>query len=225
MDDLGEATRTAVRLGAHVVNHSYGADEFNGILDLGRDYYTHPGVPMVASSGDDGFTTASYPASLATSIAVGGTSLTRTGTGSTTTWGETVWNGSGSGCSAWVAKPTWQKDRHCPMRTVADVAAVADPETGMAFYDTFGLDTDAGWLVGGGTSQSAPLVAGWMALTGRSATVNDARRLFASRTGLFDVTKGTNVVERDCGGDYLCTATKGYDAPTGVGTPRGLTRL
>jgi hypothetical protein len=24
-----------------------------------------------------------------------------------------------------------------------------------------------------------------------------------------------------CGRDYLCTAKKGYDAPTGLGTPNG----
>jgi hypothetical protein len=32
---------------------------------------------------------------------------------------------SGSGCSAYVAKPSWQHDPHCPGRTVADVSALA----------------------------------------------------------------------------------------------------
>lgn len=225
LGDMGKATRTAVRIGADVVNHSYGADEFNGILEIGQQYYTHPAVPMVAASGDDGFATASIPASLPATIAVGGTSLILSGSGSSQTWDERVWQGSGSGCSAWAPKPAWQKDRNCRMRTIADIAAVADPETGMAFYDTFGLGEDAGWLVGGGTSQASPLIAGWIALAGNADSYNDARGLYTSRTGLFDVIKGTNVVRRDCGGDNLCTAKPGYDAPTGVGTPRGLGRL
>ena len=35
-------------------------------------------------------------------------------------WHESAWWGSGSGCSAWIDKPAWQLDTHCPMRTVAD---------------------------------------------------------------------------------------------------------
>lgn len=45
---------------------------------------------------------------------------------------------------------------------------------------------------------------------------------------LFDITKGSNVVSYQgsfesmtCGGDYLCVAKKGYDGPTGLGTPDG----
>ena len=78
---------------------------------------------------------------------------TKTSTGD---WHERAWWGAGSGCSAWVDKPAWQHDGHCQMRTVADVSAVADPDTGFAVYDTFGLGPDNGWIVVGGTSLSAP---------------------------------------------------------------------
>ena len=51
-------------------------------------------------------------------------------------WTETAWSGAGSGCSAYEAKPSWQTDTGCAKRTVADVSAVADPNTGVAVYDS-----------------------------------------------------------------------------------------
>jgi Subtilase family len=216
---IGAAVNTAVKLGAAVVSNSYGADEFNGILALGKKYYTHPGVAIVASSGDYGFTAASFPAVLKTTWAVGGTSLYRTPSGG---WTEDAWWGSGSGCSAWVTKPTAQKDPNCGMRTVADVSLVADPDTGFAVYDTYGLGEDNGWIVVGGTSLSAPLLSGMIGLAGNAKTAATPAYAYAHRTGLKDVVGGSNGY---CGGDYLCTGLKGYDAPTGLGSPIGLKAL
>ncbi|MDQ2757528.1 MAG: S8 family serine peptidase, partial [Actinomycetota bacterium] len=163
--DIGAAVNRAVALGAKIVDNSYGTDEFAGMQRFARDYYTHPGVAQVVSSGDYGFTTASFPAVLPSSVAVGGTTLShRAGA-----WQEKVWGGAGSSCSAYVAKPAWQKDTHCPMRTVADVSAVADPRTGLAVYDTFGLGPSSAWIVVGGTSLSAPLVAGMIGAGGQCA--------------------------------------------------------
>ena len=70
----------------------------------------------------------------------------------------------GSGCSAYVAKPSYQKDTGCSFRTEADVSAVADPNTGLAVYDSY--DGTGGWIVVGGTSASSPLVAAIFAVTG-----------------------------------------------------------
>ena len=56
---------------------------------------------------------------------------------------------SGSGCSAYVAKPAWHKDPNCPGHTVADVSADSDPHTGPAVNDANDGD---GWAVVGGTS-------------------------------------------------------------------------
>src|SRR5207249_2073852 len=127
---------------ANIVSNSYGNDEFTGVLRLGRNFYTHPGVALVASSGDSGFGPAQFPAEWGSVIGVGGTHLKRTATG----WRETAWWGAGSGCSAWIDKPVWQHDKHCGMRTVADVSAVADPDTGFAVYDTYGLGRYNGWI-------------------------------------------------------------------------------
>ncbi len=218
MSALATGVDTAVRLGADVVSNSYGAEEFSGMLAI-RSHYAHRGVAVVASSGDYGFQAAQFPAVFPASIAVGGTTLRKTAAGG---WGERAWPGSGSGCSAYIGKPAWQHDRHCLMRTVADLSAVADPETGLAVYDTFGLGPDNGWIVVGGTSLSTPLVAGMIGLAGNADRLRNAGYLYSHRSGLRDVVGGSNGF---CGGDYLCTALAGYDAPTGWGSPLGLGAL
>lgn len=217
--DIGHAVNTAARLGADIISNSYGGDEFNGILRMGARYYTHPGVAQVASSGDFGFGPASFPAVWQSVIGVGGTNLKQTGSGD---WRERVWWGAGSGCSAWVDKPSWQHDDHCLMQTVADVSAVADPRTGLAVYDTFGLGQHNGWIKVGGTSLSAPLIAGMIGLAGNAVALEDPGYLYHHPGGLYDVVGGANGV---CGHDYLCTGLPGYDAPSGLGSPRGLSSL
>jgi hypothetical protein len=215
----GEAVNTAVRLGATVVSNSYGTDEFGGMWTYARRFYTHPGVPVLAASGDYGFTAASFPAVLRSTWAVGGTTLTKSRKGR---YSEDAWEGAGSGCSAYVGKPAVQKDRNCAKRTVSDLSAVADAERGFSVYDTFGLGADNGWIAVAGTSLSAPLVAGMIGLAGNARTVADPAYLYTHRKGLHDVRGGSN---GECGNDYLCTGVKGYDAPTGLGSPRGLTSL
>jgi hypothetical protein len=218
LDDIGLAVNRAVKRGAKIVSNSYGTDEFTGLTDYASAYYTHPKVAQVVSSGDWGFTTAQFPAVLGNVIAVGGTSLSHNASG----WSEQAWWGAGSGCSAWVAKPAWQHDKHCGMRTTADVSAVADPDTGVAIYDTYGLGPDNGWIVVGGTSLSAPLIAGMVGRAGNPAALASAKHIYNHRSGLTDVVGGSNGY---CGNDYLCTGKKGYDGPTGLGTPRGLSAL
>lgn len=217
--NIGKAVNEAAQLGADVISNSYGGDEFTGILKLAASYYTHPGVAQVASSGDYGFGPAQFPAESPGVIGVGGTTLRKTDSGG---WHEKAWWGAGSGCSAWIDKPSWQRDRHCQMRTVADLSAVADPDTGFAVYDTFGLGSDNGWIQVGGTSLSAPLIAGMIGLAGNADQLGDASYIYAHASGLKDVVGGSNGF---CGGDYLCTGKKGYDAPTGLGSPRGLSAL
>ena len=215
--DLAAAVDTAVALGATEVSNSYGAIEGHGTTAFAKDY-SHPGVAVLASSGDSGYTVPSFPAAYSGVIAVGGTSLTRAD--NDRGWQETAWAGSGSGCSAWVDKPAWQQDTDCPGRTVADVSAVADPATGLAVYVTSVPQGSGGWTIVGGTSASAPYLAGVIALAGDPEAFPDASRLYsAAAAGLNDITDGSTGT---CDGDYLCTSVPGYDAPTGNGTPHGL---
>jgi subtilase family serine protease len=208
--NLAAAVDTAARLGANAISNSYGGSEYsNEVKD--QSHYNHPGTAITVSSGDNGYGV-EFPAASQYVTAVGGTSLNRVS--NTRGWSESVWSGAGSGCSAYITKPSWQVDTGCSRRTVADVAAVADPNTGVAVYDTFG---QAGWLVFGGTSVGSPIIASVYALAGRAATVNYGASSYSSSGLLYDVSSGRNGT---CG-SYLCTGGAGYDGPTGNGTPNG----
>jgi subtilase family serine protease len=215
--NLGRAVDTAVRLGADVVSNSYGADEFSGMHTLAK-FYEHPGVPIMAATGDFGFGLPSFPAVLRKTVAVGGTTLVRDRS-SSRGWTESAWSGAGSGCSAYVAKPAWQHDTHCPMRVVGDVSAVADPRTGLRVKDSYGFP---GTVVVGGTSMSSPLIAAMIAMSRDPGAVDGAGGFYANPGAFNDVVGGSN---GRCGKDYLCTGVVGYDAPTGVGTPDGVDGL
>jgi subtilase family serine protease len=209
--DLAAAEDTAARLGASVISNSYGGSEFSAESTATYNgHFNHPGIPITVSSGDAGYGV-EFPAASQYVTAVGGTSLTRAGSAFT----ERAWSGAGSGCSAYIAKPSWQTDGGCARRTVADVSAVADPNTGVAVYDSYKYRGAAGWMVFGGTSASAPIVAGVYALAGDAAA---ASYPYSHTSGLHDVTTGSNGT---CSVAYLCTAGPGFDGPTGLGTPNG----
>ena len=209
--NLGAAVNRAAAMGASVISNSYGGGESTSDPTTTQQFYNHPGVLITASSGDSGFGV-EYPAAATTVMAVGGTSLVRST--SSRGWSETAWNGAGSGCSARETKPVWQTDTGCARRTVADVSAIADPNTGVAVYDTFG--GVGGWLVFGGTSVAAPVVASIFALTGHASAT--PQYPYSNTTQFFDVVGGSNGT---CSPSYLCTAVAGYDGPTGLGTPNG----
>ncbi len=200
--------------GVVAISNSYGGGEYAGEVS-DQSHYNHPGQAITVSSGDAGYGV-EFPASSQYVTAVGGTSLTRDA--STRGWTEKVWSGAGSGCSAYIPKPSWQTDASCARRTVADVSAVADPATGVSVYDTYRVSGGGGWLVFGGTSVSAPIVAGVYALAGNAASINYGSFSYSHRSSLYDVVTGSN---GSCGGLYLCTAVAGFDGPTGNGTPHG----
>jgi subtilase family serine protease len=209
--DLAAAVDTAARLGASVISNSYGGSEFSQETSATyNSHFNHPGVAITVSSGDSGYGV-EFPAASQYVTAVGGTSLTKSGGA----FSERAWSGAGSGCSAYVAKPTWQTDSGCPRRTVADVAAVADPNTGVAVYDSYKFQGAKGWMVFGGTSAAAPIIAGAYALGGGASPSNP----YSHSSSLHDVTSGSN---GSCSVAYLCTAGTGFDGPTGLGTPNGV---
>jgi carboxypeptidase family protein/Kelch motif protein len=219
LNNLGAAVDQAVAQGAQVVSNSYGGPEDPSDLDADAQFYDHPGTAIVASSGDARYGP-QYPAGSQYVTSVGGTSLVRD-PGTSRGWAESVWDsrggGPGSGCSQFDPKPSWQSDTGCDMRTIADVSAVADPDTGLAVYDTF---QQSGWLTVGGTSLAAPVIAGVYALGGKPASGEYPVSYAYEQVGaLNDVTQGNN---GSCDPSYLCTAGPGYDGPTGLGTPNGI---
>ncbi|MFF7953438.1 putative Ig domain-containing protein [Streptomyces griseorubiginosus] len=218
--DLGIAENEAVSLGAKIVSNSWGGSEASSQTSEDTSYFKHPGVAITVSAGDSAYG-AEYPATSQYVTAVGGTALSTSS--NSRGWTESVWKtssteGTGSGCSAYDPKPSWQTDTGCSKRMEADVSAVADPATGVAVYDTYG---GSGWAVYGGTSASAPIIAGVYALAGTPGSGDYPAKYPYSHTGnLYDVTSGNN---GSCSPSYFCTATTGYDGPTGWGTPNGTT--
>ena len=107
-------------------------------------------------------------------------------------------------------------------RGVPDVAMVADPSTGVNVYDSFGYNGQKGFFILGGTSVSAPMFAGVLALANQSRTgtlKNINTQLYALAQTHYaayfhDITSGNNGT---CG--TICTAHTGYDYVTGLGSP------
>ncbi len=186
--------------------------EFKGEKSY-ASFYDHPGHVITASSGDSGYGTM-VPAAFNTVTSVGGTTLSRANAGRG--WSETVWSATGSGCSGFVSKPSWQTDKGCANRTLNDISADADPTTGVSVYDTY---SQPGWLIFGGTCVSAPIIAGIYALSGNASRVLYGSYPYSHSANLYDVTSGSNGT---CDSSYLCTGEAGYDGPTGLGTPNGI---
>ena len=148
---LAKAVDDAAAMSPAAISNSYGVPE--GRSSANQDsHYNHPGIAVVASTGDDG--TVQFPASSAYVTAVGGTTLARDS--SARGRHESVWEKSGAGCSATVAAPSWQAGTSCTTRSVPDVSVAAALNPGVAVYDS----NDGGWIVLGGTSAGAPFVAG-----------------------------------------------------------------
>ncbi|PWU23354.1 peptidase S8 [Candidatus Cerribacteria bacterium 'Amazon FNV 2010 28 9'] len=220
--DLLTAFDTAIAKGATIISNSYGGNESSGETTYDA-HFQHPGLVMTFSSGDSGYGV-SYPAASKYVTAVGGTTLNVNGSNGSFSYGsESVWSGAGSGCSAYESKPSFQTDSGCKKRTVVDVSADADPSTGVAVYDTVKFQNKSGWFTVGGTSLAAPLVAAVYAQsTGiKSSTyANSVPYADVSYTKtLHDIVTGAN--DQSCS-SYLCEGAKGYDGPSGLGSPNGI---
>lgn len=188
--NLGASVDTAVALGAKVVSNSYYALEWPG--ETAEDaHYRHAGIPVTVSAGDQAQTY--YPAASPYVAAIGATTLRH----GTTAWTETPWKYGGRGCSAYEKRPAFQAGAPCSKRAVVDVAAVGDPQTGVTVFSTL----SGGWVVAGGTSVGAPIVAAAYALAGNARPLAYS---YAHRGNFNDVPPA------------------GYDLPTGIGSPKGV---
>jgi hypothetical protein len=235
-NDMGAAVDTAVSLGAKyvVVGYDRGTPPPSAAADA--SYFNHPGVAITVPAGNFGFTpTASsddfndYPAVSPYVTSVGGTTLERAS--NARGWTETVWGvtpsegdqRTGSGCYDGYARPTWEVGAYCSGRNYNDVAADADPATGVAYYNSDHDYGAAGWGVGGGTTVSASIVGAVYALAGTPAADSyPASYPYLNTAALNPVTSGSNVYPGDtCAPAYLCTAGPGYNGPAGLGTPDG----
>lgn len=208
--------------GVSVVSMSWGGSEFSGETSYDSVFTTptgHQGVTFVASTGDSG-RPGGYPAFSKNVVAVGGTRLTL-GSGGTYA-SETGWSYSGGGISTVESKPTYQSSvtQSTTKRTIPDVSFDADPNSGVAVYDSYANGNSSPWEQIGGTSFSAPAWGAIIAIANQGrvinglGTLNGATQtlpmLYAlSASDFHDVTSGSN--------GY--SATAGYDLVTGRGSP------
>jgi subtilase family serine protease len=206
--------------GVSVVSLSWGSSEFRG--ETGYDsHFTSPSashpVAFVASAGDDSaWSGATWPSVSNNVLAVGGTYLGVSSSG--TYLGESAWSGGGGGYSYYEREASSQRSvQTTGWRTAPDVSYNADPNSGFAVYDSVPYQGYSGWQQIGGTSAGAPQWAALVALadqgraaSGLAAISNAATAVYSVPTADFhDVASGSN--------GYRAHA--GYDLATGLGSP------
>ncbi len=226
---------------AQVVSNSWGGSEFSS--ETSYDGHFNKSVAITVSAGDSG-TPADYPSASPYVLSIGGTSLTINGTTKTggcistgcTYGGETVWSSGGGGASAYESEPGYQVGycgtttnvNNCgSKRGTPDVAWDADPSTGVAVYDSTRYQGQKGWFQVGGTSVGAPSVAGVIALADQAHSTTLVTNTLSTRFAYqldatsnnygidyHDVTSGSD-------GSPCCTAGRGYDLASGLGSPVG----
>jgi hypothetical protein len=220
------AVATAVASHPAAVSMSWGINtEFSE-----ETYYDHfcavTSTVCVVSSGDYG-NPGEYPAYNPSVLAIGGTTLNLASDGSVTS--ELAWSGSGGGQSWVEPEPAYQNAvQDSGHRQMPDVSFDADPNTGVAIYDSVPYGGQSGWWEVGGTSVGAP---SW------SAILADADQLRAA-DGEAPLTAAGDAVQHAiyslpssliapvttgpangfC--PVGCTPTAGYDEITGLGSPR-----
>ena len=203
--------------GVKQVSNSWGGTESASLYTSYDSVFVQPNVVFFASGGDTGGQR-NWPALSSNVVAVGGTTLKMSGT---TYLGETAWSGTGCGPSAYEARPAFQSVVQGLVGTHRgsdDISAIADPNTGVSVYDSTAVRGVSGWLVFGGTSVACPVVAGIANNSGvtHTGSQDQNEKFYASigSSSYHDVLSGT-------AGSF--SSGTGWDFPTGVGTPNGLT--
>ena len=192
LDSLADAVNYAAAQNPVAISNSWGVTEGGGnVPNIDPDAqaaFNHPGIAITASAGDLGIGQTQFPASSPFVTAVGGTSLTADAT-KPRGWSETVWSGSGNGCSIMVGLPSWQTAAGaCAARSIPDISMLADSALGVTVYSS----AEKGWVTLGGTSVGAPFVAGlYGAANDYGAATVGAPALYAN-LGALNPVAGTN---------------------------------
>lgn len=222
---LSNAVALANKMGTGVVSMSFGAAEGSWTTTY-DSVFSASGMSYLAATGDNG-AAVSWPSVSSKVVAVGGTTLTYSGSGARS---ETTWTSTGGGTSAYVALPSYQSGTigGYAKRAVADVAFNADPNSGQYVATIAQGSTTVRWVSAGGTSLSTPQWAGLLAVANAMRVAAAKTLLGQPHAALYqqigavptqyaaafkDVASGSN------GSCSTCTAKTGYDTPTGWGTP------
>lgn len=199
---------------ADYVSNSWGASEFSGESSY-DPHFAQSGVGFFVSAGDNG-TPAEYPSSSPNVVSVGGTTLHFDNTGAFT--GETGWSSGGGGCSAYENKISAQTTGSVDCkgkRATPDISLDADPNSGVAVYDTTAYYGQTGWFTIGGTSASSPMTAAHAAVAGTTGLPGSVYGLASS--AIRDITSGNNGAPCLTGFD-LCSGRGSWLGGTTTGT-------
>ncbi len=210
--------KAATLTGVSEVSNSWGGSEFSGETSY-DSYFTTSGIVFFASAGDTGGAQ-EYPSESPNVVAAGGTTLNLSGT---TVTSETAWSGSGGGPSSYEARPSYQSGISSivgSVRGAPDLAADADPNTGVAVYDSTSYAGYVGWLVFGGTSVASPVLAG---ITNAAGTFRASSN--AELTAIYSKLGTSSFRDITSGSAGSFTAKVGWDFITGVGAPVGASGL
>ena len=196
-----------------IISVSWGAPEVYysnlGAIDALFAQAVLRGINICVASGDNGSSdglrgnNVDFPSSSANVIAVGGTRLVsadNTYSGSTV---ETTWTSGGGGVSRFFVKPAYQSSLPGAYRSSPDIALNADPNTGVIFY------VNGSYVIYGGTSVSAPTMAGFLACINAKSFANPRMYSATQTTCFHDLVAGSNGAFR---------ARAGYDNCTGLGS-------
>jgi kumamolisin len=214
--DLLGAVKVANNLvaaaGGGEISMSWGSAEFSSESGYDSTYFATPGIVYFAATGDSPGT--EWPSVSANVVAVGGTSVSRDPS-SGAFIGEAAWGDGGGGVSAFIPKPSYQssvkKLASDNFRGVPDIAAVANPRTGVWVY----ISNAQGWNIIGGTSVATPVVAGLVNNTGHFSASSNAELTAYYKTP----TQFSDVVQGICGPSTGYWAAAAWDFCTGLGSP------
>ena len=228
------AVTLANSMGPGIVTMSFGAPEGNWTTSV-NSVFGGSGMTYLASTGDSG-ASVQWPAVSPNVVAVGGTSLTYSGSG---TRSESAWTYGGGGISLYTATPSYQTSAipgvgTLAHRSVSDVAFNADPNTGQYLAIIPAGSSTVSWGSAGGTSISAPQWAGIFAVANAMraqaslAPLGDPHAVLYGKIGAVAATYASEFADIAKGADGSCTtcaARVGYDQVTGLGTPNAATLL
>jgi len=199
--------------GGGEVSMSWGGSEFSSERYY-DSYFTQQGVVYLAASGDSPGTI--WPSASPNVVSAGGTSISRNPTTGFFQY-ELAWQSGGGGASLYEARPSYQNGISAIVqghRGTPDVAAVADPSTGVWAY------AYPYWHIIGGTSVASPVWAGIVNAAGSFSTTSKSE-LLNVYANLGNASDFTDVVHGSCGPNQGYLAGASWDFCTGVGSPLG----
>jgi kumamolisin len=199
--------------GGGEVSISWGGSEFPGETSYDH-YFSQAGIVYFAAAGDGPGPI--WPSTSVNVVSVGGTSVSRNPT-TGAFQRELAWQSGGGGPSAYEPRPSYQNGISAVVkarRGSPDVAADADPTTGVWVYDS------PYWYIAGGTSVSTPVWAGIVNAAGgfSAATRSELATIYANGANAADF---TGIAAGSCGPNEGYLAVGSWDFCTGLGSPLG----